>query len=91
MEIGGLLKMKPNFEEMSVPQLRAYVLEHREDDEAIRVLFHHPSLEHKWKTMPPLYENGKPNEENIRLAEEVFRKAIEEKDREREQKKDSQD
>jgi hypothetical protein len=30
--------MKPNYEEMSVPELRAYVLEHREDDEAIRVL-----------------------------------------------------
>jgi hypothetical protein len=34
--------MKPNFEEMSVPELRAYVLEHRDDIEAIRVLFHHP-------------------------------------------------
>lgn len=36
-------------------------------------------------------EDGKPNEENIRLAEEEFRKAIEEKDREREQKKHSQE
>ncbi|WP_198525380.1 DUF6887 family protein [Kamptonema formosum] len=45
--------MKPNFEQMSVPELRAYVLEHRDDIEAIRALFHHPSL--KWKTMPPLF------------------------------------
>lgn len=81
--------MKPNYEEMSIPELRAYVLEHREDDEAIRVLFHHPSL--KWKTFSPMYtEDGKPIEENIRLAEEELRKAIE-KDRERERKKGSQE
>jgi hypothetical protein len=91
MDFEGLFKMKPNFEEMSVPQLRAYVLEHREDDEAIRALFHHPSLEHKWKTMPPMFtEDGKPIEENIRLAEEEFRKAIE-KEKQREQNKDSQE
>ncbi len=29
---------KPNFETMSKPQLRAYVLEHREDREALRAL-----------------------------------------------------
>lgn len=31
--------MKPNFEEMSFSDLRAYILTHREDDEAIRELF----------------------------------------------------
>lgn len=51
--------MKPNFEEMSVPDLRAYVLEHRDDIEAIRALFYHPSL--KWRTMPPLVnKDGTP-------------------------------
>ncbi len=30
---------KPNFEAMSKEDLRAYVLAHREDDEAIRALF----------------------------------------------------
>lgn len=30
---------KPNFEAMSKEDLRAYVLAHREDDEAIRELF----------------------------------------------------
>ena len=64
--------MKPNFEEMSVPELRAYVLSHRDDIEAIRALFHHPSL--KWKTMPPLVtQDGLPIEENIRIAEEAIR------------------
>ena len=30
--------MKPNFETMNKAQLRAYVLEHREDHEALRAL-----------------------------------------------------
>lgn len=68
--------MKPNFSEMSVPDLRAYVLEHRDDLEAIRTLFHHPSL--KWQTMPPLCTSeGIPIEENIRIAEEAIKQRIE--------------
>jgi len=74
--------MKPNFETMSVPELKAYVLDHREDDEAIRALFYHPSL--KWTTFPPMYEDGKPIEENIRIAEEALRKRLEQ-DRKQEQ------
>lgn len=67
--------MKPNFKEMSVPELKAYVLEHRADDEAIRALFTHPSL--KWKSMPPLCTpEGVPIEENIRLGEEAIRQRI---------------
>lgn len=70
--------MKPNFTEMSVSELRAYVLKHREDDEAIRVLFHHPSF--KWVTMPPMFtEDGQLIEENIRQAEEKLREYIEQK------------
>jgi hypothetical protein len=38
METGNFCKMKPNFETMTKAELRAYVLEHREDDEALRVL-----------------------------------------------------
>jgi len=68
--------MKPNFKEMSVPELRKYVLTHREDMEAIRALFHHPSL--KWTTMPPLVTgDGMPIEENIQLAEEAIKKRVE--------------
>lgn len=81
--------MKPNFKEMSVPELRAYVLEHRDDMEAIRVLFHHPSL--KWTTMPPLVtQDGIPIEENIRIAEAAIRQRSErdrEKQRQREQER----
>ncbi|MEG4807627.1 hypothetical protein QUA82_08010 [Microcoleus sp. F8-D3] len=68
--------MKPNFKEMSVPDLRKYVLTHRDDMEAIEALFHHPSL--KWKSMPPLVTgDGMPIEENIQLAEEEIRKRVE--------------
>lgn len=31
--------MKPNFEQMTNPELKAYILAHRDDDEAIRVFF----------------------------------------------------
>lgn len=79
--------MKPNFEEMSVPDLRAYVLEHRDDIEAIRALFHHPTL--KWQTMPPLCTpKGIPIEENIRIAEEAIKRRIEQENNKR--NKDSQ-
>lgn len=79
--------MKPNFAEMSVPDLRAYVLEHRDDLEAMRALFHHPSL--KWKTMPTLVtKEGVLIEENIRIAEEAIKQRIE---KEKQDPKDSQD
>ena len=68
--------MKPNFIEMSVSELRAYVLKNRDDDEAIRALFHHPSLH--WVKVPSMFtEDGKPIEKNIRQAEEALRKRIE--------------
>lgn len=67
--------MKPNFEQMSVADLKAYVLQHRDDIEAIRALFYHPSL--KWQTMPALVtEDGKPIEENNRIVEEAIAQRI---------------
>lgn len=38
MEIGSFYQMKPNFETMSKAELRAYVLKHKEDKEALRAL-----------------------------------------------------
>lgn len=68
--------MKPNFKQMSVPELRKYVLSHRDDMEAIRALFHHPSL--KYREMPPLVTgDGLPIAENIRIAEEAIKKRAE--------------
>ena len=78
--------MKPNFNEMTVAELRKYVLAHRDDMEALRALFHHPSL--KYQQMPPLVtEDGVPIAENIRIAEEAIKKKAEiarEKQKERE-------
>ena len=72
----------PNYAEMDRAELKAYVLEHRDDLEAMRALFHHPDVAGKWKRMPPLFDqNGQPIEENIRYAEEVIRKKAEEEDR----------
>ena len=68
--------MKQNFEDMSVSDLRAYVLKHRDDIEAIRALFHHPHL--KETIMPPLFnEEGVLIEENITVAEATLKQRIE--------------
>jgi hypothetical protein len=73
--------MKPNFEEMSRDELRAYVLEHRDDMEAIRLLFT-PQSGVEVKRYPPVVDgNGYPIEENIRIMEEAIRQRIEEEDR----------
>jgi hypothetical protein len=38
MDSGGLTMTKPDFNQMSRQELRAYVLAHRDDDEAIEAL-----------------------------------------------------
>lgn len=66
--------MKPNFSEMSLSQLRAYIKEHRTDDEAIRELFvnrRSPDDTATWYP-PPLDEEG------MRIMEEAFRQKIKE-------------
>ncbi len=68
--------MKPNFDEMSKAELKAYVLSHRDDDEAIRVLFSRrnpPDSEATWYG-PMCTPEGVPIEENIRIAEEAIRR-----------------
>jgi hypothetical protein len=73
MDFGGFW-MKPNFDEMSKAELKAYVLSHRGDDEAIRVLFSRrnpPDSEATWYG-PMCTPEGVPIEENIRIAEEAI-------------------
>jgi hypothetical protein len=82
MDFGGFW-MKPNFDEMSKAELKAYVLSHRDDDEAIRVLFSRrnpPDSEATWYG-PMCTPEGVPIEENIRIAEEAIRQRSE-RDRE---------
>lgn len=81
--------MKPNFEEMTVPELRVYVLSHRDDLEAMRALFHHPSL--TYQKAPRMFnDDGTSNEENIRIGEEMLRQHIE-KSNEKEKKEQQED
>lgn len=71
--------MKPNFEAMTSKELTAYILAHRDDDEAIRVLFSRrnpPDSEATWYG-PMVTADGTPIEENIRIAEEAIRRRIE--------------
>ncbi|MEH2355568.1 MULTISPECIES: DUF6887 family protein [unclassified Nostoc] len=71
--------MKPNFEAMTSKELTAYILAHRDDDEAIRVLFSRrnpPDSEATWYG-PMVTADGTPIEENIRIAEEAIRQRIE--------------
>ncbi|MEB3355350.1 MAG: hypothetical protein VKK04_01290 [Synechococcales bacterium] len=73
--------MKPDFKSMSRDELRAYVLEHRDDLEAIRVLFH-VAPDAQIQRFPPMFtKDGTPIEENIRIAEEAMRQRLEETDR----------
>ncbi|MEG4321610.1 MULTISPECIES: hypothetical protein [unclassified Microcoleus] len=64
---------------MSRSELKAYVLSHRDDDEAIRVFFgrrNPPDSEATWYG-PMCTPEGLPIEENIRIAEEEMRKRVE--------------
>ncbi|MBO1350279.1 MAG: hypothetical protein EBE86_024195 [Hormoscilla sp. GUM202] len=74
--------MKHKFEEMSRKELIAYVLEHREDIDAVENLFSRrsPDSEATWYPAPCTPE-GVPIPENIRIMEEAIRQRIEEIDR----------
>jgi hypothetical protein len=83
--------MKPNFDEMTKAELKAYVLSHRDDDEALRVLFSRrnpPDSEATWYG-PMCTPEGVPIEENIRIAEEAIRQRAE-RDRDKQREKELQ-
>lgn len=75
-----VLFMTPDFESVTRDDLRAYVLKHRDDMDAIRLLFR-VSPDAKIQRFPPMFtKDGTPIEENIRIAEEAMRQRIEETD-----------
>ncbi|MCC3413967.1 MULTISPECIES: hypothetical protein [unclassified Microcoleus] len=81
--------MKPNFDEMSRSELKAYVLSHRDDDEAIRIFFgrrNPPDSKATWYG-PMTTPEGLPIEENIRIAEEAIKQRVE-IDREKQQQRE---
>lgn len=65
--------MKPNFEQMSRAELKAYVLAHRDDNEAFEVLLRRRSSDKTATWYPPPLD-----EEGIRIMEEAFRQKIQE-------------
>ena len=72
--------MKPNFAEMSTKELRAYVLAHREDVEALEVLFSRRTPDSEAIIYPSMFtEDGKPIEENKRIIEEAIAQRIQPK------------
>jgi hypothetical protein len=70
--------MKPNFQQMSKAELKAYVLEHRDDLEAARHLFSRRTPGSENKRYPPLARNGSLIEENIRIMQEAIQQRIQE-------------
>lgn len=68
----GSLSMKPNFEQMSFSELRAYIVAHRDDKEAIHELFVKRRNPNAKQYPPPL------NEESIKIMEEAFREKLQE-------------
>jgi CBS domain-containing protein len=68
--------MKPNFETMNKAELKTYVLEHRDDLEAIRYLFRIPPGVEVKRYPPVCTEEGVPIEENIRIMEEAIQERI---------------
>jgi CBS domain-containing protein len=68
--------MKLNFEAMSKAELKAYVLKHRDDLEAIRFLFRVPAGVEVKRYPPICTEEGVPIEENIRIMEEAIQEKI---------------
>ncbi len=68
--------MNPNYQTMSKTELRNYVLTHKEDMEAIRLLFHTPDGSSIRRYPPVSTEEGLPIEENIKIMEEAIKKKI---------------
>ncbi|WP_211176406.1 hypothetical protein [Brasilonema sp. UFV-L1] len=69
--------MKPNFAEMSTKELRAYVLAHREDIEALEILFSRRTPDSEAIIYPSMFtEDGKPIEENHRIIEEAIAQRV---------------
>lgn len=68
--------MRPDFQTMSKADLKAYVLEHRNDLEAIRYLFSRRTPGQEGRRYPPLSKDGVPIEENIRIMKDAIRQQI---------------
>lgn len=73
--------MKPDYDSMSRKELRAYVLSHKDDMEAMRKFFEIKDGVTVKRYPPVCTEDGTPIEENIRIMEEAIRERIEQEKR----------
>jgi hypothetical protein len=64
--------MKPNFQEMPIDELKAYVLQHREDDEAFYAFIDRREAENPHPTVYP-YPN---TPETIAIMREAIHKRL---------------
>ena len=67
----GLLAMKPDFQKISMKELRTYVLEHREDDEAFYAL---ADRRRAANPNPVLYSPPKTPEEREEMRRLIWQK-----------------
>jgi hypothetical protein len=72
--------MKPDFTTMSKAELKAYVLENRDDIQAIRYLFSLRTKGEEKRRFPPLSQNGIPIEENIDIMKKAIQERLEKED-----------
>ncbi|MEA5534033.1 hypothetical protein VB691_08435 [Crocosphaera sp. XPORK-15E] len=63
---------------MSKTDLKAYVLTHRDDMEAIRHLFSRRQSDEDTKHYPPLAKDGLPIEENINIMKTAIQERLKE-------------
>lgn len=71
--------MKPNYQAMTKAELRSYVLKHKEDLEAIRLLFQTPENLEVKRYPAVCTEEGTPIEKNIDIMEQAIRAKIDQK------------
>lgn len=68
--------MKPNYQAMNKTELRDYVLAHKEDMEAVRLLFQTPDYLSVVHYPAVSTEEGLPIKENIKIMEEAIKQKI---------------
>ena len=68
--------MKPNYEAMTKSELRKYVLNHKDDMEAIRLLFKTPN-ENQIQRYPSICtEDGETIPENLQIMEQAIKNKL---------------
>lgn len=67
--------MKPNFQEMSLKELRTYVLEHREDEEAFHAMVDRYNVEYLNRTTYPVPNTPEARKQMHRILWQKLKEA----------------